>query len=166
MPVTLLERRRIEAEFIKSLLETMAATVGREQAVAWLGEAIRTMAERAGAAFAGQRKREQADLIAYADILPIWQENDALRLEIEDAGADHLAFNVVTCRYADMYRELGLADLGALLSCNRDAAFCAGFNPAIILTRTQTIMEGADHCDFRYVLKDMPPPERSDEEPA
>jgi hypothetical protein len=28
-----------------------------------------------------------------------------------------------------------------------------GFNPKIKLERTQTIMEGADHCDFRYTLE-------------
>jgi hypothetical protein len=26
----------------------------------------------------------------------------------------------------------------------------AGFGPDIKLTRTQTIMQGASHCDFRY----------------
>lgn len=25
-----------------------------------------------------------------------------------------------------------------------------GFNPDIAFSRTQTIMEGATHCDFRY----------------
>jgi hypothetical protein len=59
---------------------------------------------------------------------------------------------VTRCRYAEMYRELGMADLGRVLSCNRDGAFCMGFNPAIQLTRTQTIMEGAACCDFRYAL--------------
>jgi hypothetical protein len=49
-----------------------------------------------------------------------------------------------------MYRRLGLADLGGLLSCSRDAALIDGFNPSIAFARTQTIMEGAPHCDFRY----------------
>jgi hypothetical protein len=26
----------------------------------------------------------------------------------------------------------------------------AGFNPDLKLTRTQTVMEGASHCDFRF----------------
>jgi hypothetical protein len=47
---------------------------------------------------------------------------------------------------------LGLADLGASLSCQRDFALAQGFNTAIHLTRTQTIMEGARHCDFRFQL--------------
>ncbi|MCB1440719.1 MAG: L-2-amino-thiazoline-4-carboxylic acid hydrolase, partial [Nitratireductor sp.] len=40
-----------------------------------------------------------------------------------------------------------------LLSCNRDGDFCIGYNPDIEMTRTQTIMRGASHCDFRYRMK-------------
>ena len=29
----------------------------------------------------------------------------------------------------------------------------AGFNPELELTRTQTVMEGASHCDFRFRKK-------------
>ena len=43
-------------------------------------------------------------------------------------------------------------NLGYCLSCCRDEAFIAGFNPSITLTRTQTIMEGAPVCDFRFML--------------
>jgi len=32
----------------------------------------------------------------------------------------------------------------------RDGAFCEGYHTPIKLTRRQTIMQGADHCDFRY----------------
>ena len=45
---------------------------------------------------------------------------------------------------------MGLGDIGHLLSCNRDATFCEGYDPRLKLTRTQTIMQGASHCDFRY----------------
>ena len=49
-----------------------------------------------------------------------------------------------------MYEHLGIPELGKMLSCDRDFAFIEGFNPNIQLTRTQTIMEGADICDFRF----------------
>jgi hypothetical protein len=52
-----------------------------------------------------------------------------------------------------MYRRLGIADLGPVLSCSRDAAMIEGFNPAIAFTRTQTLMEGSAHCDFRYRIE-------------
>ena len=37
-----------------------------------------------------------------------------------------------------------------LLVCSSDAPFAEGFGSKIKLTRTQTIMQGASHCDFRY----------------
>jgi hypothetical protein len=57
-----------------------------------------------------------------------------------------------------MYRALGLAELGSSLSCQRDFSLIEGFNPAIQLTRTQTIMEGAPFCDFRFQAAAPPPP--------
>jgi hypothetical protein len=74
---------------------------------------------------------------------------------LEQTG-NRFAFNVTRCRYAEMYRALGIPELGALLSCNRDAALIAGFNPDIKLIRSQTIMEGAPFCDFRYTLEHEP----------
>ena len=47
-----------------------------------------------------------------------------------------------------------IAELGDVLSCQRDAALIEGFNPDVTLTRTQTIMQGASHCDFRYRATD------------
>jgi len=60
------------------------------------------------------------------------------------------SFDVTRCRYAEMYRALGLQDLGEVLSCSRDFSLVEGFNPGIRLRRTQTVMRGAPHCDFRY----------------
>ena len=34
---------------------------------------------------------------------------------------------------------MGLGDIGALLSCNRDGAFCEGYDTRLELTRTQTM---------------------------
>ena len=47
-----------------------------------------------------------------------------------------------------------MADLGGIFSCGRDGALSTGFNARIKLTRTQTIMEGASHCDFRYTIEE------------
>ena len=68
---------------------------------------------------------------------------------IEDTE-QRLAFDVTRCRYAEMYRALGIPELGEVLSCQRDAALIDGFAPDVTFTRTQTIMQGAPCCDFRY----------------
>ena len=79
--------------------------------------------------------------------------DDALQIEVLEKGPDRLDFDVKRCRYSEVYKEMGLGDIGHLLSCNRDGDFCIGYNPKMELTRTQTIMKGASHCDFRYRLK-------------
>jgi hypothetical protein len=150
---SLLERRQIEAEFVKAMLDEFSQEFGRNKAVELLSKAIAKLARRSGEEFAQRAGARSPDLIAYSHILEIWCKNDALSLDLIVQEKDKLEFNVTRCRYAEMYRELGLSDLGGVLSCNRDAEFCLGFNPEIELTRTQTLMEGASHCDFRYKLR-------------
>jgi len=89
-------------------------------------------------------------LASFLAILPRWTAEDALQMDVLKSNDSELHFNVTRCRYAEMYRAMGLADLGAVLSCNRDGAFCEGYDPRLKLERTQTLMGGASHCDFRY----------------
>ena len=63
---------------------------------------------------------------------------------------DHLDFNVTRCGYAEFYRELRLAELGSRIHCQRDHMMLAGFNGELELSRSQTIMQGAGCCDFRF----------------
>ncbi|MNH38953.1 hypothetical protein D3C79_1000590 [compost metagenome] len=53
-----------------------------------------------------------------------------------------------------MYQEMGLGEIGHLLSCNRDEVFIVGYDSNVSLERTTTIMGGAARCDFRYRLKE------------
>jgi hypothetical protein len=152
---SILERRRIEAEFARTLLATMERHMTRDAALAILREAVVRMARDTGAAMA-QEQGGAPDLADFAALLPRWQADDALAMDFLRATPTRLDFNVTRCRYAEMYRELGIPELGAVLSCNRDGEFCRGYNPAIGFARSQTIMEGAPHCDFRYTLDGEP----------
>jgi L-2-amino-thiazoline-4-carboxylic acid hydrolase-like protein len=68
---------------------------------------------------------------------------------------DVLELNVTECRYAEFYKKIGAPELGFLLTCSGDTDFfrAEGFGANVRLTVTQTIMQGASHCDFRYALK-------------
>ncbi len=81
-----------------------------------------------------------------------WGEGGPWEMEVIERTASTYFFNVTRCLYYEKYEELGLAEYGVGLSCCRDEPFARGFNPNLRLARTQTIMEGADHCDFRYCL--------------
>jgi hypothetical protein len=148
----ILERRRIEAMILKHVFDVIVERSGREEAEAVIGETCSRSAIEQGQAMA-EGLDHPPTLEDFAAILPNWTKEDALEIQPLHASAEKMDFNVTRCRYAEMYREMGLGDIGHLLSCNRDGDFCIGYNPEIELTRTQTIMRGASHCDFRYRMK-------------
>jgi hypothetical protein len=149
VPMGMLQRRRIEAEIIKPIYEAMKREIGAERAQAILTKAIREAAIEAARGFAATVPGGPS-LESLHDLLPLWTKDDAQEIEMLSASPTQLDFNVRRCRYAEMYRAMGMGDIGHILSCNRDGAFCEGFDPKIRMQRTQTIMGGADHCDFRY----------------
>jgi hypothetical protein len=145
----ILARRRIEAAIVAPIYDELRQAIGEDKARDVLRRAIRRAAIDAGTEFAA-RAGGQADLESFKAILPLWAKDDALTIEVIDDAPGVFDFNVKRCRYAETYRAMGLGDIGDILSCNRDGAFCEGYDPRIKLSRTQTIMGGASHCDFRY----------------
>jgi len=146
--VGVLTRREIEARILAPVVDALGQRFGRDEVVAIVREVIATIARDQGRALAeGPGDRS---LAGFADTLGPWTKDDALRLRVIDQSPERFAFDVTRCRYAEMYRALGIPELGEVLSCQRDAALIQGFNPDVTLTRTQTIMQGAACCDFRY----------------
>ena len=148
-PLPILEQRRIEARVIKPIYDEMVARLGVEAAQAILGAAIEKAAIAQGRSFA-EAAGGELGIDGFADIQRHWTANGALEIEAVERTADRFDFNVTRCRYSEMYRAMGLGDIGHLLSCNRDGTFCQGYDPNITLERKQTIMQGAACCTFRY----------------
>jgi hypothetical protein len=149
IPLPLLQQREIEAGVVAPLFRAFAAEVGAERAREIVGGVIRDLAKQAGCAAAAHGN----DLAHLKRVVEKWTEGGALELTVLRDDAEAFEFDVTRCRFAEMYARLGLADLGALLSCARDATMIDGFNPDIAFTRTQTIMGGASHCSFRYGVR-------------
>lgn len=146
--VNILARREIEARIAAPLIEAMAAEFGRDRVLEIAREVIVKLAREQGEQVAGMCGGNT--LTDFAGALDLWRKGNALEIDVLEQTGDRFSFNVTRCRYAEMYRGLGIPELGALFSCNRDYAMVEGFNPEITLTRTQTIMGGAPHCDFRF----------------
>lgn len=146
--ISLLQRREIEARIVGPLIRALRTELGEERTLSLLRRVIADLARQSGADLA--RRLGEASLEAFAQCLALWSEDGALEIEVLESSPERLSFNVKRCRYAEMYRALGLDDLGSSLSCQRDFSLIEGFNPAIGLVRTQTLMEGAPYCDFRF----------------
>ncbi len=149
--VGLLKRREIEARIVAPLLEQLAAEYG-EGVYDIARDVIVDIARAAGTAMA--EHTGDNSLPAFAMGLADFSADGALESEVIELTETTFGFDVHRCRYAEMYRALGIPELGATMSCNRDGSLIEGFNPNIEFTRTQTIMAGADHCDFRFAVSD------------
>lgn len=147
--ISILQQRRIEAAIVKPIYETLVAEFGTERARALIGAAIRQAAREAGTELA--REIDNAtSLVTFAAVFERWKEGNAFDLDVLVQDDRQFDFNVRRCAYAEMYQEMGLDTLGDLLSCQRDAALCEGYDARITMKRTQTLMQGAACCDFRY----------------
>jgi hypothetical protein len=147
--ISLLQRRGIEADVLIPLIRRLERELGRERAHGIARETIEEIAREQGRAVAEALGR--SDLEGFHAVKDTWSgAGGDLTLETLHEDESRLDFNVTRCRFAEMYERLGARDLGALLSCGRDFSLSEGYSDELELTRTQTIMQGAGFCDFRY----------------
>ena len=59
-----------------------------------------------------------------------------------------VAFDVTLCPLADYFKDQDVPELTPHGACNLD--YCAAHELGVDLVRTQTIADGAAHCDFRW----------------
>ena len=152
MAITLLEQRQIEANVLVPMIKAFQAEFGVEQANAVARKVITELARQHGEAIAAAQG-EGNPIEQLASGLSRFSAGGALEMEEVDHSQDTYAFNITRCGYAEFYKKMGVPELGFLLSCSRDFALTEGMSPNLQLTRTQTIMQGASHCDFRFRLK-------------
>ena len=147
--LSMLAKRRIEAEILGHVYEVLKASHGTEAAMQAVGNAVRRSSIDQAQRFAAETEGPTS-LQSFIDISSLWESEDALKIEVREKTDTAYVFDVVRCRSAEMYKEMGLGEIGHLLSCQRDGTFCEGYDPKLKFARTQTIMQGASHCDFRY----------------
>jgi hypothetical protein len=141
-----LERQRTIMEYAVPLVRYLQAELS-EKAV---NEALKSWTSVL-AAEAENGPSPKYDFAAFEDGISVYAEDNALDYELLKNDGETLEFNVTRCKYAELLHSLGAADVGPLLRCNHD--YAEAFEGGLRLKRTQTLMEGAPHCDFRYVRK-------------
>ena len=156
MDIPIIEQARIQARVLVPLVKALQAELGEDRANALvrktLGDMYRTLGEKWWRA---QKTTSLGENMASA--FAGFARGDALDYRVIKQSDDGFEADVTGCRYAQFYAELGAPELGFLLICSSDFPMAEGFGPDIELTRTQTIMQGASHCDFRYTRQPGPP---------
>jgi len=86
----------------------------------------------------------------FRELYQLWTHDGALEIDVLQSDERRFDFNVVRCKYSEMYRSMGLGELGGILSCNPDGGFFQGYDPRIKLERTQTLMQGSSAAPRRW----------------
>jgi hypothetical protein len=148
----MLEKRRIEAAILKHVYDTLKQSHGEMVARRTVADAVRSSSIEQAQEFAALVDGKTS-LQTFVDRQELWARNGTLEREVIEQSDTRYRYNVTRCRYAEMYRDMGLGEIGHLLSCQRDGTFCEGYDKRLTLKRTQTIMQGASHCDFDYTYE-------------
>ena len=148
----MLEQVKIQAQVLVPLVEALQAELGAERANAIVRKALGELYRKFGDEF--WRGRESNDVgTNMASAFRGFAAGKALDYEVLRQAPDAFELNVTRCRYAEFYKALGVPELGFLLACGADFDLVKGYGSDVQLTRTQTIMQGATHCDFRYAVR-------------
>ena len=149
MGIPVIEQAKIQAQVLVPLMKALQAELGEELANVLVRKALGDVYRRLGEQWwRAQESKHVGENMALA--FASFAKGDALDYSVRTNSQDTYEIDVTGCRYAQFYKELGEPELGFLLVCSLDFPFAEGFGPDIRLTRTQTIMQGASHCDFRY----------------
>src|SRR5262245_13731155 len=121
--LAMLERRRIEAQILKHVYDTLQASHGKEVAQNTLAAAVRA-SSMAQAREMAQQVAGNTSLGTFIDRQELWTRGGALEWQVIERSESRYRYNVTRCKYAEMYRDMGLGEIGHLLSCQRDGTFC------------------------------------------
>lgn len=151
--VPIILRREIEALYIAPFLDAFAKELGWEKTKEIAVDVIHNIAAQAGADAAARAGGNSLEIFL-EKVNPGFAAGGALEstAQIDENGV--LCIDMTRCKYAEMYERLGMKELGAMLSCERDGYLFTGFNPNFEFKRTQTIMSGCPGCDFRVTNKE------------
>jgi L-2-amino-thiazoline-4-carboxylic acid hydrolase len=146
---SVLEQAKIQARVLVPLIKALQAELGEERANSIVRQALGGMYRSLGEKWWNARNSDDLGQ-NMASAFEMYAAGHALAYEVQEQSQDTFDLNVTECRYALFFEQLGAPELGFLLVCSSDFHMAEGFGPDIELKRTQTIMQGASHCDFRY----------------
>ncbi len=151
--LTLLEQVKLQAEVLLPVLHRLRSELGSTRANALVAEALRDWQRSVHERIAAETPGEGWTKLGAMTAAKMPAIGDAITI---DWGAvdlpNKMDFTITRCAFADFFRALGEPELGALLTCEGDLYEVAAVGGGIELRRSQTIMQGAAYCDFRYRL--------------
>ena len=153
--ISFLQQAKLQAQVLVPVLRALRARLGNDEANKLVADALRDWSREQF-----RRVAEAADGDKLDKWKAIWADvfekvGDGFELDMlhnDNAAQD---FNVTRCPYAEFFHALDEPELGALLLCEPDFHLAEAVGGEDVqFERTQTIMQGAQYCDFRIRMKE------------
>lgn len=150
MPTSILDATKIQARIVIPIVKALEQELGKERAHEIVGRAIAgsyvAFREKLGFEL-NEHPRSEGEGAGSGPEFPVERE------VVEDSETD-FAHNITGCAFADYFRAIGEPEIGALMTCGVDFAAEERIRPDWRFERTQTRMQGAEFCDFRWRKSD------------
>ena len=135
--IGILLRREIEARLITQFKKYLSVEFGEKKTKHIIREVIKGVAIEQGRDLS---KLNGNSLNAFIERQEPWTRDGSLETDIIKKDNKSYHYNVTRCKYAEMYKEMGIQDLGFDLSCNRDFTLVEGFNKNIKLKKIRNFI--------------------------
>ena len=146
----LMQRVKLQTEVLLPLLRHLRAELGEEKANNLVYPVLRRMTKDWIAEIASSESADPIENFRKTSELHLASFEGDVDMNVLRADEERLEVNVMGCRYADFFRQLGEPELGAILTCEMDDHVAELSAPAVSLSLTDTIMKGGTCCPFRY----------------
>jgi hypothetical protein len=151
MEASNLDQLKAQAQVLIPYYKALVAEIGKERAIEISSKAMNdfycNIGQQINMFYPG------SPIEKISALTPFYATDNALEYQEFKKTPDVYEYKVTACQYAEYYKELGEPELGYLFVCGGDFTIAEGINPDLELTRKQTIMQGAENCDFCYKMK-------------
>ena len=138
-----LEATKIQARAVIPIVKALEAELGKARAHALVGEAI-------AANYVAWRRKRGFETNSHPGGEKENKPDFPVEVEVVESTDHTYGHNVTACAFAEYFRSIGESEIGALMTCGVDFAAEKLIRPDWAFSRTQTRMQGASHCDFRW----------------
>lgn len=143
----ILDAIKIQSRVVIPIVKALEKEIGKEKAHAIVGQAIAD-------AYVAHRERRGFELNTHPRDEQDGGMDFPVEREVVTDQESEFGYNITGCQFAEYFRSIGEPEIGALMTCGVDFAAEALMRPDWDFSRTQTRMQGAAHCDFRWQKPD------------
>ena len=143
MPNSILYAIKMQSKMVIPIVRELEKEIGKERAHALVGRAI-------AGAYVDYRKLRGFEANSHPRVKQEGEDVFPAEREVIDDAGESYGYNITGSLFAEYFRSIGEPEIGALMTCGVDFAPEDLVRPNWEFERTETRMQAASYCDFRW----------------